>query len=71
TKQDINGFDAHKETRPIKNQLIKKVTTKIKKKLDEWSSEAVEVADMTNGYSKSDEADVPDPDFHDFDIGGT
>ncbi|GKF82582.1 DnaJ domain-containing protein, partial [Tanacetum coccineum] len=40
----------------------------IKKKLDEWSSEAVKVADMANGYSKSDEADIPDPDFHDFDI---
>ena len=23
---------------------------------------------MANGYSKSNEADVPDPDFHDFDI---
>ncbi|GKC14648.1 DnaJ domain-containing protein [Tanacetum coccineum] len=68
TKQDINGLDAHKETRPIKNQLIKKATMEIKKKLDEWSSEAVKVADMANGYSKSDEADVPDPDFHDFDI---
>ena len=67
-KQDINGFDAIKETGPIKNQLIKKATTEIKKKLDEWSSEAEKVADMANGYSKSNEADVPDPDFHDFDI---
>ncbi|PWA73892.1 leucine-rich repeat protein [Artemisia annua] len=65
-KQDINRFDAIKETRPIKNQLIKKATTEIKKKLDEWSSEAEKVADMANGFTKSNEADVPDPDFHDF-----
>nr|GEY74222.1 leucine-rich repeat protein [Tanacetum cinerariifolium] len=57
TKQDINVFDAHKETRPIKNQLIKKATMEIKEKLDEWSSKAIKVADMENGYSKSDEAD--------------
>ncbi|GKD84571.1 DnaJ domain-containing protein [Tanacetum coccineum] len=50
TKQDINGVDAIKETRPIKNQLIKKATMEIKKKLDEWSSQAVKVADMANGY---------------------
>ncbi|PWA72125.1 dnaJ domain-containing protein [Artemisia annua] len=64
TKQDIKGFDAIKETGPIKNHLIKKATTEIKKKLDEWSSEAVKIADMANGFSKSNEADVPDPDFH-------
>ena len=39
TKQDIKGFDAIMETGPIKNHLIKKATTEIKKKLDEWSSE--------------------------------
>ncbi|PWA95597.1 dnaJ domain-containing protein [Artemisia annua] len=68
TKQDIKGFDAIKETGPVKNHLIKKATTEIKKKLDEWSSEAVKVADMANGFSKSNEADLPDPDFHDLDI---
>lgn len=91
TKPDVDGFVANKETRPvsslissgqvagIKNQLIKKATMEIRKKLHEWSSETVidstvrgvgeKVNGKVNGDSKNHRIEpvVPDPDFHDFD----
>ncbi|XP_076946387.1 uncharacterized protein LOC143617853 [Bidens hawaiensis] len=50
----------------IKNQLVKIATTEIKKKLNEWSSEAAKDAELANG-SESVVMDVADPEFHDFD----
>lgn len=72
--------DANKETEPIevkkdvsKKQLINRATMEIKKKLDEWSSETVKDS-LPNGDSETEPplmTDVPDPDFHDFDLDRT
>ncbi|KAI3795135.1 hypothetical protein L1987_37782 [Smallanthus sonchifolius] len=85
TKQHENGFlDNNKRssmevkkdvasTGIIKNQLIKKATMEIKKKLNEWSSETIKdssVADLADDVANGTEplvTDVPDPEFHDFD----
>ncbi|KAK1425924.1 hypothetical protein QVD17_21288 [Tagetes erecta] len=76
TKQEDNGFPENNKRGPvevnkkdvadtgiIKNRLIKKATTEIKRKLNTWSSESVKDDDEVN----DDATDVPDPEFHDFD----
>ncbi|XP_076916303.1 uncharacterized protein LOC143575957 [Bidens hawaiensis] len=64
SKQDDNKRGSVEVS--IKNQLLKIATIEIKKKLNEWSSEAAKDAEMVNG-SETVETDVPDPEFHDFD----
>ncbi|KAJ9563849.1 hypothetical protein OSB04_009009 [Centaurea solstitialis] len=56
----------------IKDQLIKKATMEIRKKLHEWSSEKGNGKENVDGLVNGDSEDhrtepVPDPDFHDFD----
>ncbi|KAL8227454.1 hypothetical protein R6Q57_015038 [Mikania cordata] len=85
TKQDNTGSLENTQRCPIevkkdvantginKNQLIKKATTEIKRKLNEWGSDTVKdslVDDMADDVANGTEplaTDVPDPEFYDFD----